>query len=323
MISTKNIVIDINNVPSYWIFEYFLNLPEKLTGQDIKIKSIWNPKERTASMSIYVCKKTRTYKYKDFSTGKSGGKVNLVAELYGINVKQAVPLIIDIYNKHADKENLTTITPQSKWEVDFVQTRDWCQHDADYWLKFRIGKKLLTEYNVKPIEYFNFIKVNNNETQKNTIKGDSMYAYYNNDGKPIKIYQPHNKKLKFLNLEDYLQGLDQLTYKQPYLIICSSLKDAMCLRSFGYNIDVIAPSSENSLIKPYIIKNLQSKYKKCITFFDNDEAGQKAIDKYKSVYNINGFYLPICKDLSDAVSQHDFMEIHKTLKPLLKQTLQL
>ena len=40
MISTKNIVIDINNVPSYWIFEYFLNLPEKLTGQDIKIKSI-------------------------------------------------------------------------------------------------------------------------------------------------------------------------------------------------------------------------------------------------------------------------------------------
>ena len=48
---------------------------------------------------------------------------------------------------------------------------------------------------------------------------------------------------------------------------------------------------------------------------------KNAIDKYKSVYNINGFYLPICKDISDAVSQNDFMEIHKYLKPLLIKNL--
>ena len=55
--------MDINKIPSYWIFEYYLNLPEKLTGQDIKIKSIWNTAEKTPSMSIYVCKKTRAYQH--------------------------------------------------------------------------------------------------------------------------------------------------------------------------------------------------------------------------------------------------------------------
>ena len=51
----------------------------------------------------------------------------------------------------------------------------------------------------------------------------------------------------------------------------------MCLKSFGYNIEVIAPDSENSLIKPHVIENLKVKYKKVITLFDNDEAGKKAI----------------------------------------------
>ena len=51
MISTNHIVTDIEKIPSYWVFEYYLSLSEKLTGQDIKIKSIWNTSEKTASMS--------------------------------------------------------------------------------------------------------------------------------------------------------------------------------------------------------------------------------------------------------------------------------
>jgi|TARA_R100000479_G_C6377160_1_gene199478 hypothetical protein len=321
MLSTKKIVLDINKIPSYWIFEYYLNLPEKLTGQDIKIKSIWNTAEKTPSMSIYVCKKTRAYKYKDFSSGKSGDKIELVKQLFNCDYSSAAFRIVSDYNKYADKDNLVKITPQSKWTVDFIKTRDWYKEDADYWLQFRIGQKLLTKYNVKPIEYFNIVKLIDNKTHKNVIKSNYMYGYFDKNNTIIKIYQPRSKKLKFLNVNDYIQGLDQLSYKQPYLVICSSLKDAMCLKSFGYNIDVIAPNSENSLIKPYVIENLKKKYKSIITLFDNDEAGKNAIDKYKSVYNINGFYLPICKDISDAVSQNDFMEIHKHLKPLLIKNL--
>ena len=41
MFSTKNFVLEGSDVPSTWIFQYYLNLSEPLTGQDVKIKSIY------------------------------------------------------------------------------------------------------------------------------------------------------------------------------------------------------------------------------------------------------------------------------------------
>ena len=148
-----------------------------------------------------------------------------------------------------------------------------------------------------------------------------LYGYFDKDGKVYKIYQPSQKKYKFIKINAHLQGFDQLEYNQPYLVICSSLKDAMCLSQFGYNLEVIAPDSENTVIKPYIIENLKDKYKKVITLFDNDTAGSKAIDRYKELYQINGFALDSCKDLSDAVKEHGFDAVHSMLKPLLIKNL--
>ena len=95
----------------------------------------------------------------------------------------------------------------------------------------------------------------------------------------------------------------------------------MCLKSMGYNLEVVAPDSENTIIKPHIIQNFKKKYKKVITLFDNDEAGFKAIERYANAYNIQGCYLTICKDISDAMEKHGFDKLHEALKPLLKQTL--
>ena len=90
MFSTKNFVIEINDVPSYWVFQYYLDLPEKLTGQDVKIKSIFNPSERTPSFVIYVDTKSNQYKFKDFSTGVAGSKSDLVQKIFNLNFTQAV-----------------------------------------------------------------------------------------------------------------------------------------------------------------------------------------------------------------------------------------
>jgi DNA primase len=95
----------------------------------------------------------------------------------------------------------------------------------------------------------------------------------------------------------------------------------MCLKSFGYKLEVIAPDSENTIIKPYIVENLKKKYKKVITLFDNDEAGKKAIQKYKEMYNLDGCTLNNCKDISDAVKQHTAQTINTSLRNLLIQTL--
>ncbi len=95
----------------------------------------------------------------------------------------------------------------------------------------------------------------------------------------------------------------------------------MCLDSFGYNVEVIAPDSENTIIKPYIIEHLKNKYKKIITLFDNDAAGLKAINKYKELYDIPGTSLPLSKDLSDSIRDHKFEHVQKILKPLHKGAL--
>ena len=53
MISTKGLISDIKDVPDEWIYEYYLNLKEKLTGQDIKMLSAFNSKDKVPSMFIY------------------------------------------------------------------------------------------------------------------------------------------------------------------------------------------------------------------------------------------------------------------------------
>jgi len=329
MLNTKNLIITIENVPSYWVFQYYLNLDEELTGQDVKIKSIFNPSERTPSMCLYVDNalnpdgsKSNQYVYKDFSTGKFGNKINLVMHLLNISFPNAVDKIIDDYNKSDAKgSNNKTFKVQNRWKVDFVKERSWNQQDARFWLQFNIGATLLDKYNVRPLEYYNLVLENDSSVETQKITNNNIYGYFTKDGDVFKIYRPFSRKHKFFKVRSYLQGLDQLEYKNPYLVICSSLKDAMCLKSMGYNVDVISPDSENTVIKPYIIENLKLKYQKVITLFDNDTAGATAIEKYHQLYGINGFALPLSKDISDAMKEHGFDKVHSELKPLLKKAI--
>ena len=323
MFSTKNFVIEGSDVPSTWVFQYYLDLPERLTGQDLKIKSIFNPNERTPSFCIYVDKTVMQYKFKDFSTGKSGNKVDLVKLILGINFSEAMRTIVSDYNKFIKTSDYKEekFIPQTRWEIDFIKLRDWTVDDSNYWLSYRIGKSLLDTYNVKPIDYYNLVKQESNEVKKLKIGSKFCYGYFDKNGEVYKVYQPHSKKHKFFKAKQYLQGFDQLKFDQPYLVICSSLKDAMCLKSMGYNIEVISPDSENTMIKPHIIEHLKKKYKKVITLFDNDEAGRHAVDMYAKTYNIDGFVPTICKDISDAMVEHGFDKVHAMLKPLLKEVL--
>jgi len=323
MFSTKNFVIEGSDVPSTWVFQYYLDLPERLTGQDLKIKSIFNPNERTPSFCIYVDKTVMQYKFKDFSTGKSGNKIDLVKLILGINFSEAMRTIVSDYNKFIKTSDYKEekFIPQTRWEIDFINLRDWTVDDSNYWLSYRIGKSLLDTYNVKPIDYYNLVKQESNEVKKLKIGSKFCYGYFDKNGEVYKVYQPHSKKHKFFKAKQYLQGFDQLKFNQPYLVICSSLKDAMCLRSMGYNIEVIAPDSENTMIKPHIIEHLKKKYKKVITLFDNDEAGKNAVGKYANTYKIHGCVPTICKDISDAMVEIGFDKLHAMLKPLLKETL--
>ena len=318
MISTKNLISDGSKIPSTWVFEFYLDLPERLNGQNVQIKSVFHPTEKTPSMWVFVDQSQ--YKFKDFSTGKGGNKIDLVKELFNLDYSKAVFKLTQDYNKFIVEKgeySESTIKPQGKYKVDGVMVREWNNNDKQFWLQFNIGEDILDEYNVVALEFYDMVK----EDKRITIEQPYIYAYWNNAGEVYKIYQPRNKKFKFIKVKPHLQGLDQLKYNQPYLVICSSLKDAMCLKQFGYNLEVIAPDSENTIIKPYIIENLKKKYKKVVTLFDNDAAGHAAVDKYLLHYKIKGTWLDSSKDIADLVKEKGFDAAHKEIKVKLKSIL--
>ena len=171
MFNTKNLVLEEQDIPSYWVFQYYLNLSAPLTGQDIKLTSVFNPNEKTPSFCIYVDKKINQYKFKDFSTGNNGNKVDLVKMLFNIKYPEAARKIVKDYNLHVKTNGFEEINfkPEAKWEVDFIKPRPWNETDSKYWLSFRIGMSILTEYNVKPIEYYNLVKLETDQVESITI----------------------------------------------------------------------------------------------------------------------------------------------------------
>lgn len=322
MFKTKNLVHNIKEVPTPWIFEHFCKLKERLKGQDVKIKSLFNSKERTPSMCIYYNKPSNDYKYKDFSTGKSGSAIDVVKELYDVPYHKACNIIVEKYNDYVLHNNggydLEEFKEHSKYKVDKYAFRPWSTQDQYFWTQYNIGSKILDEYCVRPLAYYTMIK----DDKELVINGNYIYGYFTKGGTLYKIYQPKTSDRKFLKINNHLQGEDHLE-DNDYLIILSSLKDLMSLKSLKLsNINMVAADSENSMIKKDIMEQFIKDYKKVIILFDNDEAGIKAMEKYKSMYpQVELLLLPLSKDLSDSIKDYGAKEVRNRLVPLINKKL--
>jgi len=320
-VRSKDIII--TDVPTSWIFEYYCNLSEKLTGQDVKVKSLFNPNERTPSMCIYVQK--NYYVFKDFSSGKGGTAENLVMGLYGLSYGDAVKKIISDYTKYIASGKSTTdlesFKKMAKYGITSYTKRSWNIYDANYWQQYNISSKVLDLYNVIPVSNVIMEKEENGEIKSLDMRLHMSYLYTRLDGTPYKLYSPLSTSKKFLKVKNYIQGTDQLKFNQPNLIITSSLKDIMCLSTFGFNAEFVSPDSETAVIPNGAMQMYKSKYDNIITLFDNDEAGQKAMSKYESVYCIPGIILPLSKDPSDSVRDYGLEKTREVLYPLLKKAI--
>lgn len=323
MISTKNIIAGIDDIPTEWVFEYYLGLAEKLTGQDVKLHSVFKT-EKTPSMFVYFKQENNEYKFKDFSTGKQGNKVNLVSELFNLSYGQAVNKICTDYERYLRDNDYTSVNEykiQNKYRVVDFEIRHWTNIDAKYWGKFKITSSILEKYNVTGLSYFTMAKEGDPDSTI-VFKGNYIYGYFREDGSLYKIYLPKNPDKKFIKVQNYIQGMDQLTYDKDFLIITSSLKDLMCFTKLGYkNAESVAPDSENTMIAEQYIKSLKKKYKNVCVVFDNDEAGIKAAQKYQERYGISYVVLDMSKDLSDSVRDFGVQKVKENLHELLTNTL--
>jgi 5S rRNA maturation endonuclease (ribonuclease M5) len=326
MISTKNLIAKLEDIPKEWAFEFYLKLPEKLTGQSVKIKSIFNNREKTPSMYIYM-DNNNTYKFKDFSSGIGGDALNLVQVMFNYPTRARASFkIIDDYNEYIKTHEpppVIELKAHSKFRVSDYEMRHWNNLDQNYWMSYGIGSKMLEHYNVFPLSFYTMTKEDNLGIESNmTINSNYIYGYFRNDGTLYKIYQPKVRDSKFIKVRDYIQGSEQLTGNKKFLIVTSSLKDLMAFNKLKLtDAESIAPDSENSMIPTNYMVNAIKHYKNVFVLFDNDEPGQKAAQKYKNMFGVATVNLPMEKDLSDSVKVHGIDAVRNILIPLLKQAL--
>ena len=321
MFKVKNLVHDVKDVPASFVFEHFCSLKEKLMGQDVKIKSMFNPKERTPSMCIYVDGQN-VYKFKDFSTGKGGSGIEMVKLLLDLSYHQACKLVVEKYNDYVLHNNgsydIKEFKQASKYKVTSYNMRNWSTQDQYFWTQFNIGSRILEAHIVRPLESYCMTKDDN----ELCIKGLYLYGYFKTDGSLYKIYQPKTLDKKFIKVNSYVQGYEQLK-GHSNLLITSSLKDLMSVKSLGLQVDVIAPDSENTILKSEVMEELDNKYKNIILLFDYDDAGMEAMNKYKEKYpNIKTAVLPMSKDISDSIKDFGAKEVRNRLVPILDKKIQ-
>lgn len=326
MLKNKLIIVSIDDVPNFWIFEHYLKLSEKLQGQDVTIKSVFSSNDYFPSMFIHYDKSTGKYIFNDFSSGLKGGAVDLVRYLFNIDFKEAYFKIINDY-KHFIQNNKVgyeevEVKHYSKFIVSDYEIREWNNLDYNYWKKYFISSEKLEEYCIYPLAYYKLEKVEDGVNIFKNVQREYIYGYFRKDGTLHKIYQPFVLDCKFFKVSQYIQGSEQLKFESDYLIINSSMKDLISFDILNINnTETIAPDSENVLIPKDYISFYTKKYKKIFTIFDNDEAGKKAVIKYKEVYGIDGITLDTEKDVADSVKnlgiEKTRLEIYNKLKLLL------
>lgn len=325
MISTKNLVSEIFEVPREWVFEHYLGLTERLTGQSVKIKSVFNLSEKTPSLCVYLDDRG-VYRFKDFSSGNCGDGLSLVESMFNLLSRGAASnKIVNDYNTFILDNEYSAVKEykaHGKYQVHDFEMRHWNMFDQRFWMSFQIGSKTLDRYNVVPLQHYTMRKVDDIGLFFDIkIDVNFIYGYFKEDGTLYKIYQPKQRDKKFVKVRDYIQGSEQLVGSK-YLLILSSLKDVMAFTRLGIkNIEAVAPDSENSMIPESFIKKAKAKYQKVLIMFDNDEPGLEAAKKYKTRYDLDYINLNMSKDLSDSVRDHGIEAVREQLFPLIKQAL--
>jgi len=317
MLSTRT--LEVNEVPDRWIFEHFAGLKTRL-GAEVRIHSLFNPKDRTPSMYIFWSERLRKYWFHDFSTGKTGDAVKLVQELFQCPYADACRRIVKEYMTVPmwEPTEIGSLVNGKKFQVKHYEVRNWNQEDAAYWTSFHIDSQLLESYGVRPLEGYS---MENKEGEHFTTRGGYLYGYFTSEGRLYKIYRPKRVQGKFIKVSAYLQGADQLKDRKCLLIV-SSLKDGMSLRSLGLEVDFVAPDSENSLVSPTVVQELKHRYTdKVLVLLDRDEAGINAMKEYRRRYALSPLLLMLEKDVSDSIKRYGPLYVRDRLVPLIDRKL--
>lgn len=255
--------------------------------------------------------------YKDFATGESGNVYNLLSKLWDLPIRET-------YRRIAKDFIVPSVTNTTKHTKVYkasdtilkCRKREWEQHDIDYWNSYGVPVKWLDYAEVYPISHKIYIKDN-----KEMVFGVDKYAYafveHKEGNTTLKIYQPFNQYgYKWISKHDgsVISLWTKIPQKGEKLVICSSVKDALCLWA-NTLVPAIALQGEGYIMSDTAINQLKQRYENIYILFDNDDPG---IYNGKNLSKLTGFtYL----ELPQFSGGKDVSDLYKSDKTYFKRII--
>lgn len=266
-------------------------------------------KDDKPSFGLYSRDGNKIY-WKDFATKERGGIYDLLCKMWGCSFKEALEIVKKDFSDEAKRVNISmskqtkVFSPKISKNTELLcRVRDWRDYDIEYWESYGVPLNFLKYANVYPISH-KIIVVDG----KQYVFGADKYAYAfveRKEGKiTIKIYQPFNKQgYKWSNKHDktVVSLWTKIPEKGDKLVICSSLKDALCFWA-NTGIPALATQGEGYSMSETAVNELKKRYKDIYILFDNDEPGLKDGKKLSSETGFINLVLPKFeggKDVSD------------------------
>lgn len=264
--------------------------------------------------------------WRDYATGDKGDIYSLLKSKYGLTFSQLIRKIAS--NEAFNKSDAQFTNSKSKGKPFTktprelkVRTREWKDYDITYWEQYGIPLKWLQYAEVYPISH----KIIYKGGQRYVFPA-AKYAYVFVERKEnlvsLKVYQPlvEDRTKKWDNSNDgSVVGLwTKVPKTGDKLVICSSLKDALCLWA-NTGIPAIYVQSETTGLSQTAQEVLRQRFRHIFICFDNDEPGLRDGESLASKTGFQNVIIPSFaggKDLSDlyrAVGRERFIE---TVTPL-------
>ena len=314
------------------ILAYYLGVTEIPTVINSPLRKDENP-----SFGLYSRDGNRVF-YIDFSTKDKGGLFDLLSNMWGISYKEVLEKINKDIPKFTVHSHIKCYTPYKIITMDSYnkstdlqcKVREWRKYDIDYWASYGISLEWLKYAEVYPISHKIIIK----DGHKYVFGADKYaYAYVEHkEGKvTLKIYQPFNKKgYKWSsNIDRSVWSLwTKIPEKGNNLIIGSSMKDCLNLMC-NLGVPAICLQGEGYLPKPHVMKELKSRYKNIIVFYDNDytnpdNPGRKDSIELSKQYDLKRVEIPEVyksKDPSDLFKNYGKDKYLEIMNEILKGVL--
>lgn len=265
-------------------------LKEKVSDADLvsyylgvrKIPCIINSplrKDNHPSFGLYS-KDGKKINWVDFATKDKGSVYDLLCKMWHCSFKEMLDRIAKDLDKFNESTSVNAYVPcevesteNSSTDLQ-VKVREWRDYDIKYWESYGVSLEWLNYAEVYPISHIIWIKGDNRYVMS-AYKYAYAFVEHKEGRDTIKVYQPFaERKRKWVNKHD--RSVISLWTKIPErgdkLVICSSLKDALCLWS-NTGIPAVALQGEGYGISDTALTELKRRYKQIYILFDNDEAG--------------------------------------------------